>query len=441
MTEADKKTTKLFVCFATLFVCIAQVSYIVCILKSTKCLVRYWRGIVIKFNLVKRQYGLLSLFVIAHFSHHLLTSLLAPLTPFIRDDFALDYTKMGLLLTAFSVPYGISQLPAGWLADRISHRLLMVIGISGVALFGFLVGASQTYVMMVVFLVLMGVAGGGYHPASAPLVSELAGQKNRGRVLGLHQIGGSASYFLTPLIAASIATIWGWRSPYVGLAVLTMVFGIVFYMLVGRQMDTKGTGHRPSGSQTDITPASGYLRNLAPFIILSTFTGAVAFSISSFIPLFMVDRFGISKELAAVFLALLYSSGLWAPPLGGYLSDKFGRVRMMLLVGFIAGPVIYLLNLAPYSLGIGGVLVAIGIIAFVRMPVSEAYIVSHTLKHHRSTILGTYYFLALEGSGLLAPVIGYLIDRFGFYASFTIVSAALVIVTLGCSIFLWRSRD
>lgn len=395
----------------------------------------------LKLDLIRRNYGLLSLFVIAHFSHHLVTSLLVPLTPFIRDDYALDYTATGLLLSAFSVPYGISQLPAGWLADRIGPRVLMIIGVSGVALFAFFVGISQTYIMMIVFLVLMGVVGGGYHPASAPLISALADQKNRGRVLGFHQIGGSASFFLTPLIAASIATVWGWRSPYIGLAIPVIVFGIFFYISVGRRIAIKRTGSIPDGSQTDITPAPNYLRNLAPFIILSTFTGAVAFSISSFIPLFMVDRFGISKEAAAGFLALLYSSGLWAPPLGGYISDRFGRVRVMLLLGFIAGPVIYLLNLAPYSLGIGAVLVAIGIITWVRMPVTEAYIFSRTLKQHRSTIMGLYFFLAMEGSGLLTPVIGYLIDRFDFQVSFAIVGAALVVVTLGCSIFLWRSRD
>ena len=113
----------------------------------------------------------------------------------------------------------------------------------------------------------------------------------------------------------------------------------------------------------------------------------------------------------------------------------------MLLLGFFAGPVIFLLNGAPYSLGIGAVLVAIGIITWVRMPVTEAYIFSRTLKQHRSTIMGLYFFLAMEGSGLLTPVIGYLIDRFDFQVSFAIVGAALVVVTLGCSIFLWRSRD
>jgi len=68
--------------------------------------------------------GLLPLFVVAHFSHHLVNALPVPLLPMIRSDFALNYTRSGLVTSAFSLAYGIGQLPAGWLADRIGARIL-----------------------------------------------------------------------------------------------------------------------------------------------------------------------------------------------------------------------------------------------------------------------------------------------------------------------------
>ncbi|MCK5593461.1 MFS transporter, partial [Candidatus Bathyarchaeota archaeon] len=104
--------------------------------------------------------------MVAHFSHHLLTALLTPLLPFIRDEFSLDYTRIGLIISAFSLSYGISQLPAGWLSDRIGPRIVITLSISGVAVFGLLVGVSQTFTMMLIFLVLMGMVAGGYHPTA-----------------------------------------------------------------------------------------------------------------------------------------------------------------------------------------------------------------------------------------------------------------------------------
>ena len=86
-------------------------------------------------------------------------------------------------------------------------------------------------------------------------------------------------------------------------------------------------------------------------------------------------------------------------------------------------------------------LVIIGITMYIRMPIAESYIVSKTSERHRSSILGIYYFGNMEGVGVMTPVIGYLIDRFGFYLSFTIIGAALVAVTLVCSIWLRGSRD
>ncbi len=379
--------------------------------------------------------------MLAHFSHHLLAALLIPLLPFIRDDFALDYTQAGWVVSAFTLSYGISQLPAGWLADRIGPCVVITIGISGVALSGFLVGLSSTYIMMVIFLVLLGVTGGGYHPASAPLISASVEPKNQGRVLGLHQIGGSASFFLTPLIVGAIATALGWRGSFIAIAIPTFVFGIAFYVLLGQLRHTKKAepGIPNSYTQTPSTPSR--LRWLVAFLILSIAGVALILSIISFIPLFLVDHFGVSEEAAAALLALVYSAGLWAGPLGGYLSDRLGRVLVILAVSLIAGPIIYLLNLVPLGWSISAVLLALGMSLHIGMPVSEAYIISHTSERNRSTILGIYYVGSRGGPGVIMPVLGYLIDQFGFYTSFTIVGATLVTVTLGCSIFLWRSRD
>ena len=90
-------------------------------------------------------------------------------------------------------------------ADRMGPRILITIGICGVALMGFFVGLSHTFAFMLFFLALMGFLGGGYHPSSPPLISALVEPKCQGQALGLHVIGGGASYFLAPLIAAAIA--------------------------------------------------------------------------------------------------------------------------------------------------------------------------------------------------------------------------------------------
>jgi len=302
--------------------------------------------------------------VVAHFGHHLLTALLVPLSPFIRDEFALDYAQAGWVVAAFTLSYGIAQLPAGWLADRIGSRALITVGISGVAVSGLLVGVSATHITLIAFLVLLGITGGGYHPASVSLISTLVEPKDRGRALGIHQIGGTGSYFLAPLIAVGIATAVGWRGSFIGLAIPILAFGIVFYVLLGRQRRPEKADDGIPNSHFEPPSRPARLARLVPLLTLSIAGSVLIFSTLSFIPLFIVDHFGGSEQV------------------GGQTSER-----------------------------------------------------------NRSTILGIYYFGAAEGAGVITPTIGYLIDRFGFSTSFTIVSASMMAITLGCGVFLWGSRN
>ena len=379
--------------------------------------------------------------MLAHLSHHLVTALLVPLLPFVRDEFAIDYTRAGLVISAFGIVYGASHLPAGWLADRVGPRTLITTSICGVAVTGILAGLSQNYTMLLIFLVLMGVVGGGYHPAATTIISASIEPKSRGRALGFHMVGGSASYFLVPLIAAALAATWGWRGSFIGLAVPSIAFGIILHILLGRRLPAKKAEPKDTGSYAETPSAPGRLRRLVTILTLSTFNQAVLISTVSFVPLFLVDNFNVGKEIAAASMSLVYAMGLWAGPLGGYLSDRLGRVSIILTMCFISGPVIYLLNLVPYGLGTGALLVIIGTMMYFTTTVSQAYIVDQASERYRSTMLGIYFFGTMEGAGVLPPAIGYLIDQFGFYPSFTIIGAALLTVALTSSLFLWVSRD
>jgi MFS family permease len=393
-----------------------------------------------KFNLFRRYSALLYFLVIAHFSHHLLTALLVPLMPFIRDDFTLDYAHAGLLVTAFTVAYGISQLPAGWLADRIGQRTLITIGISGVAISGLLIGLAPNYIALAALLILLGIMAGGYHPAAAPLVSALVTPESRGRALGIHQIGGSASYFVTPLIAVALAGIMGWRGSFVGLAIPVTVVGIILYVLLARQRYQGKIEGKVGESEVEKPSALGTRKRLLTFLTLAIVSEMAIWAVIAFVPLFLVDQFGIGEELAGVLLALVYSGGLWAAPLGGYLCDRWGRVPMIIVTSIAAGIVIYLLTLVVYGWAMLALFVALGMSAFFLIPISEAYLITRAPAHNRSTILGIYYVGSIGGPGFIAPIIGHFIDKSGFDISFTMVGVILIAITLCCSVFLWGDR-
>ena len=180
----------------------------------------------------------------------------------------------------------------------------MTVGISGVALAGILVGLSQTYLLMLVFLVLMGILAGGYHPSAPPLISASVRPENLGRALGLHNIGGGASHFLTPLIAVAVANAWGWRNAYLAMAIPTVAFGILFYLRLG-QLNAWEKANRGEAKKNEkpIESRPESTRRIVIFLIFSTFTAAIIISVVCLSP---ADGrpLHLSKETAAVLLPL-----------------------------------------------------------------------------------------------------------------------------------------
>jgi len=361
--------------------------------------------------------------------------------PFIRDEFNLDYTQAGWIISAFTLTYGLSHLPAGWLSDRLGPRLMITIGISGVALFAIFAGLAPTYLTLIIFVILLGALGGGYHPAASPVVAASVDKKSQGRALGLHQIGGTASYFLTPLIAVAIAGALGWRGATISMAIPAFIIGIVLFIILGRRGYVQKTPKVTTGSQDEPPTTSGSMRRLIPFIILGVTAQMVIFSVASYIPLFAVDNLNASEQTGAFLFSFFNFIGLWAGPVGGYLSDRFGKVPVMLTASLIAGPAIYLLKLVSLDWSIWAVLLLLGTCMYTGMPVTEAYIITHAPERRRSTILGIYYFASRGGMGLVIPALGYIADHYSFATSFTVAGGAALGIAIICSAFLWGRRD
>jgi MFS family permease len=357
-------------------------------------------------------------------------ALLSPLLPFIRSDLSLSYTEVGGLLFAYNIAYGISQLPAGWLADRIGPRVMLTIGVAGVAFAGLLIGLSPNYIVLALFLVILGLMGGGYHPAASPLVSASVRPENRGAALGLHQIGGTGSFFLAPLVAAGIASALGWRG--------TIAFGIILYLLLGR-MKLAGVARKGEAQAAAVPSGPVDVRRLAAFVVLGIVSMVLVYSSLQFVPLYAVDQLGASEEWGGALLSIAFLGGLFGGPLGGWLSDLLGRVPVIIAVGLVAGPAIFFLNQVSLGFGLYAVLLIMGTAMHVGMPVVESYIIRHVSAQRRSTVLGIYY-MGSRGGPAITLLLGYLLDKYGFYATYSGVAAVLFLITLVCAGLLWGKR-
>jgi MFS family permease len=299
--------------------------------------------------------------------------------------------------------------------------------------------------MLLVLLVLTGIMTGGYHPASTPLILASVEPQQRGRALGFHLVGGNSSFFIAPIIAGLIMTAlpqFGWRGPFIGLAVPTAIFGLIFYIYLTRR---GGKGHADAARKriaAENPPQPGYKRRLIAYLIMMVVGGGAGMSVNAFLTLYMVDRLGATNAHAAMLISIMYIPGvIGAPILGGWISDRIGSVKVVIATSIISGLVIFGIKTASLGLGFYAILFIMGLNMAIRMPVTEVFIMSQTPAKSRSTIFGVYYSTMQYTGAIFAPIMGGFIEKYGFNTMYTFSAIAVTSVAIITSLFYMDAKD
>lgn len=162
-------------------------------------------------------------------------------------------------------------------------------------------------------------------------------------------------------------------------------------------------------------PRNGWLRVLRGNIGVMTITQAMGmfarFMVFPYASLFVLSLGGEAREVGWI-NSLTPLAGLLMFPLGGYLADHAGRVRLIVITGAFSG-LVYLCHITATSwhwIAVGGVLLGMGC---VRFPASSALIADSLTPEERGKGIATMNTVA-GAVAIVAPyVAGALIERLG----------------------------
>ena len=392
-------------------------------------------------NQVNQWGGRVSLlFCFTHFSQDLTTGLLIALLPFIRQDMELNYFQAGLLVSAYSVTSGFSQILGGWIGDRIRHRWISItIGLTGVGISGLAAGLMPSYDTLLIAMVSMGIFAGAYHPAAVPAISSLF-EDRRGKAIGLHMIGGAIGFGIGPFIGTAIAATINWHMAFLILSVPALVAGLSVTLWL-RKIEPSIPRETKIISGKDVRPGTGadsptlwqVLKSVSTVIILVVVVTFTSGSLLPFVPLYLVDHFGQTSTMAALWTSALRASAILGSLMGGWLSDRWGNRRTVLLSLIAIGPVMLLFTTVNYFPVLAMVMIAIGILWTMRETAVQTYLMSRTPPSKHGIVFGIYFGIGQQGQSLLQPVYGVFMDMAGISTVFLIVgliSVATSVVTI-----------
>ncbi|MFN8525286.1 MAG: MFS transporter [Chloroflexota bacterium] len=382
-----------------------------------------------------RGQAVLATFTSAHFSHHVITSLLNPMMPFIRDAFAINYAQSGFLVSAFSMSMGISNAPIGMLADRFGSRPVIAVGLLLTGGISIALAFAQAYWQLFALLITLGVIAGTYHAPAAAIMARIFDPKVRGAAMGFHITGGHFSFFITPIIAAWLVAGSGdWRTPYQWLAIAPLLLGVAVWYLSPRDPAHQATGVSRLAVFREVGTV---LRTVGPLVTASILFQMMWAAIFAFTTLYFVDVRGMSATTAAMLFGIPNFVGIAGAPLGGFISDRMGRRAVILFAVGLLGPAMLLLTQVPNEL-IWVPLGLAGIATSMRMAVTETLVLESAPSHRRATIVGSYHMITQELGGLAAPLVGLLAAAVGIGLAFSSITTVLAAASI--AVVLLRNR-
>jgi NNP family nitrate/nitrite transporter-like MFS transporter len=275
--------------------------------------------------------------------------LLAPLAVFIAEDLGLDpnrgdAARIGFLLAVPLLGGALLRLPLGLLADRIGPRRAGLLGMTltvPALLLGWLWADRYEHVLLVGLL--LGVAGASF-AAALPLAGRWYPPQYQGLAMGIAGAGNSGTA-LSTLFAPLLARWLGWHAVFaVALIPLGMIL-LLFFVFA-----------KDSPTQPAPRPLSAYAgvlrqRDTWWFCLFYAVTFGGFVGLASFLNTFFTVQYGLSKVHAGYFATACVIAGSFLRPVGGYLADRLGGARVLVLL--YAGAGVALLSLAalpgPYA--------------------------------------------------------------------------------------------
>lgn len=319
----------------------------------------------------------------------------------------------GFLSSFRSAVASFGQLPLGAAVDRVGARWPLVLGPALTCTAMSLLGILPSYGAAAGALVAAGIGTAAFHPAGASLVAGAAGR--RGIAMALFSAGGTLGAALGPMVIAGVAG--GLGLPFTPLLLLPAWAGVLLVARTAPQSPPPAGRERP---RLHRHPNARQVLRLWSIGVLREF---VSMSYATFLAVVWTRR-GAPLPVASLALTVYSLSGVAGDLLGGRLSDRFGRKRIIL--GSVAGalPLFYLFLLTEGWLSFLFLALA-GATLIASIPVSVVF-GQELVPDQRGLVSGVLMGLAWGIGSLLLGLVGYLGDRLGLEVALGILTALLV---------------
>lgn len=299
----------------------------------------------------------------------------------IRDEFGLSDSQFAWITSVAILNGALWRLPAGIAADRFGGRTVATVMLLFTAIPAFLLSLtttaeSTTFGTLLFYAFLTGFAGNVFTSGVA-WVSAWWPRERQGLALGVFgagNVGASVTNLVGPTMITAVPVAGllggivpgGWRSVPFFYGVLLILMAAVTWVVSPQPDRRPGQGRPVRSLFAPLRHVRVWRFSFYYVVVFGTYV-----ALSSWLPKYYVDVYGLDLTKAALLTALFIFPASLIRPLGGWFSDRIGARRvmyvtfavMLLASGILMMPYGHIVierpdgppsEILPWSVGVGG---------------------------------------------------------------------------------------
>ena len=364
---------------------------------------------------------------IGHFLDHFMMLIFAKAAFDAGRHFGLSYDEIIIYGTLGLFLFGAAAPLAGWLADKYSRSLIIIIYPFGVSLGAFLCFLSSSPIMLGFSIGVIGFFAAIFHPVG---IAMLIRDSNKvGVRLGVNGVWGNMGVAAAPVLTGFIILNSNWQLSFLVPSLICLIFGIA--QLRGfKEIDIK---EEKTKQKTSNGLVEGWKIVLISLTMTTLAGGFIFGSLTFLIPrIFEVNLSGISVDIAITGLlaGIVYAIASLSQVGVGYLIDRYSPKIILGFVGIGQFFLIYLSSLyIDYALFF--VMLMAMFFVFGQVPITDAILVRYVDDQWRARILSVKFLINLCAGASVLPLVSLFLGYgYTFSDLLTILSCLAIFVVI-----------
>ncbi len=329
--------------------------------------------------------------------------------------------EVSLLVLAATLLSSIVQPIIGIYSDLKPRPWIMTVGMIIAALGIGSIGFTDNFVLLFILISLGGVGVAMFHPQGSKLCHACS-HEHMGTGMSIFSVGGNIGFAVGPILISLSTLLVGPK----GIFIIALPAFIMLFVY------TKNNQHYVELTQRENRIVHGnpkYKESYSGFAILALmifFRSCVYFGLSTFIPLYFMNKFSWSVGAANSNLTLIAICSAIATIIGGLLADKIGFKKVLAFSATICVPFFALFCLAESPAWAVTMLIIAAVFIYGSLSVSMV-IGQKLLCNHIGFASGITIGLGISFGGITSPVLGYIGDNYGLdWTMWAITISALI---------------